>query len=216
MQLVVVTHKATEADKEVILKWAGSLEIDRYYCYLPTEKIETYIGPDKVYMTFGLVASRIVKQTLSEKNIIADQLELPAPPQLVGNTENKAIRAKAYKELKEFEKLVIKARPLVWPSSIVVTDADLPDLSYQQILMMKKMATIEGRIKCIQISKNKKLVEIGPEDSWSDEADIHMTFEELLTIRSAMNTLKVDEVRLVLSEKVSNLRNRGSTQVCGT
>lgn len=209
MQLVVVTHKATEIDKEVMCKWAGSLEIDRVYCYLPTEKIETYIGSDKIYMTFGLVASRIVKQTLSEKGIITDQLELPVPSQLISSPENKATRVKAYKDLKEFEKLVIKARPSVWPSSIVVTDEDLPALSYQQILMMKKMAITEGRIKCLQISKNKKIVEIGPEDSWSEEADIHMTFEELLVIRSAIDILKVTEVKLV--PKITDVRNRSST-----
>lgn len=216
MQLVVVTHKATEADKEVILKWAGSIKIDTIYCYLPTEKIETYIKPDNIFMTFGLVASRIVKQTLAEKGIITDQLELPACSQLVNKPENKTIRNKAYTDLQKFEKLVIKARPSVWPSSIVITDEDLPALSHQQILMMKKMAIVEGRIKCIQVSKNKKLVEIGPEDSWSEEADIHMTFEELLTIRSAMDILKTDGVKIVFNEKVSDLRNRGSTSSSST
>jgi len=207
MDLVVVMHKATKDDIEIATKWAGSLEINRYYCYLPTEKIETYIKQNRAFITFGLVASRIVKQTLLEKSINTDHLELPACSQLVNVPENRAVRSKAYKELKEFEKLIITARPSVWPSGIVVTEEDLPTLSYKEILMMKKIATTEGRIKCIQISKNKKLVEIGPEDSWSNDADIHITFEELLLVRSAMDILKINEVKFVPSKKISNLRS---------
>jgi hypothetical protein len=192
-KVLVFLYKASNEDIEIAKKWVDSLEIAYSLLPIPQFRIEDHIVEKVKVITFGM-AGRLAKQYVEEKNFCSVRIiELPAPKDLIKNTQNLKNRKAALDKLKQLKEELSLERFM--PEKVEIKEGDLPDLDRLHLLMMQKVIENMGENTYFQTSKNGQLIEIASKPI--QEADIHISFEELYTVRQILDVLGVEKVSLI-------------------
>lgn len=195
-------QKQTELAKRVC-KILGEIEVEIYN--IPQHRVEDHIKNNSIVLAFGIFASTAAEQYITEKQLTNVRLlKLPHLKYLKSKTENIDYRASTFKKLQELKSTLEQDTFMPMPEEIVIKEEDLPALSARQIVLLEKMTEERNQETCLQTSKDGKLIEISCYPREGSKADIQITFQELYTIRAAMDILKVSEVTLVRNKKDIN------------
>jgi hypothetical protein len=198
--LKVFTFKATQPDMEVVYACINFLETPASFFNIPTHRIEDHITNNSIVIIFGNTLQKNIESFIEEKRLENIKVFLlPKPSQLTREEKNSFARIEAFQKLQQIKELV--KTDLFHPDSIKITEADLPDLDARHLLYLEKLTEEAGRITCFQTSRQGKLIEISKEPQNESQADIHLTFQEIYTIRLIMDVLNVKEVHLVPNSK---------------
>lgn len=199
-RIVVFTYKATKEIEERISKWLDLLEYPYKLYNIPQTRPEKIIEKGDVIIAFGAVPSSLVDQHLKERGKYGEiVVELPKPDSLKKKKENAEDRQRCLESLEQLKKTLKEDR--FQPTEITIKEEDLPALEKQHISMLKELTEGQGKESCFQTTKDGQLIEISNSLTKGSEADIHLTFAELYTVRQVMDILKVDEVQIVRNTK---------------
>jgi hypothetical protein len=202
-KVTAFTYRAKAEDLERAEQCLAVLEAESAIFNIPTHRVEDHISQNSVILTFGRLARIEVQQYIDDKKLPGVRLvDLPHTKQLSPESVNRESRLSTYKKLRELRDL-LKAQ-LYYPTSVVVKSADLPELDTKQLLLLSKMTEDAGETSCFQATKGGKLIEISNAPIEDSKADIHLTFQEVYTIRAVMDILKVTEVQLVTYPQASS------------
>jgi predicted kinase len=206
VKTIILTHQASEAAQELIRKametCAPSLTEAPIH-NIPQARAEKVIKAGTTVVAFGKWAERAARQHIEEKSLQDVRVvALAAPHKLEARPSNQEDRERTATELRSLEELA--RSDSFQPQVRTVNTEDLPDLDARQIAMLQKMTEEEGKISCLQVAKNGKLVSIG---AHQEGADANVTWEELLFVRMAMDTLGTQEVTLVPADQDPSAQN---------
>jgi hypothetical protein len=198
MKVVAFVYKITKEEEDVVHGCLTFLGIpDGNILVIPSYRPAGSVESNSVVLTFGKFAELAVDQYLREGKVVNVRHEkFPHPKQLTKIETNKEARAACTAQLKLLKEFLDQKR--YQPVVREVKEGDLPDLSRQQILLLKKMTEEAGETSAFQVTRNGKLIEISVDKIENSKADIHLTFAEIFTVRTIMDTLKVTEVNLAL------------------
>jgi hypothetical protein len=190
----VFTYRITDSDEiQVVPGILRATLADRDFGMFPMPQY----SPDRVLVdgdvavTFGTTPALAVRD--SGKAI--QHVSLPAPKKLVNKAGNEKDRDDAWNALQDLAKKL--ADESFSPAQVIVTEADMPDLDKQHLLMLQRLTEKSNSRFCIQTGKNGKTIAIGYDIPIDFEADIKISFEELYTVRNVMDILEVDRVELI-------------------
>ena len=203
MKVLTFVYKITKEEEEVVRNCLTFLGVpDSSILVIPSYRPEGLVESNSVVLTYGKFAELAVDQYLREgKAVNVRHEKFPHPKQLTKIEVNKDARAACTVQLKTLKEFLDQER--YQPIVREIREEDLPDLTRQQLLLLKKMTEEAGEKTCFQVNKNGKLIEIGLDKIEGSKAEIHLTFAEIYTIRTIMDTLKVTEVSLALGPSSS-------------
>jgi len=201
-KVIAFTNAAKQEETKRVNKWLEILEQEYSILNIPQFRVEDHVKPGVTVITFGAFLERAVTQYIESKEVSGVRvIKLPNLQRLEMKDGNVQSREKAMAQLFDLKELL--KEEIFQPLEIIITDKDLPDLDRRHLAMLQKLTEETGKTSCFQVSKNGKVIEIGEKNN--DKADIHVSFEEIYTIRQTMDVLGVNEVRLVKhNEKTNN------------
>ena len=200
MLLYAITHKALPEDTEIVLKLLSFLELDKTRLFnIPNHRPDDLVTSNSVVLTFGKFAGAEVASLLESKPFTNVRHEkLPHPKFLINKVENKETRLAVLEKLKEVKEIL--STNIFQPDVKKISQKDLPDASQKELLILQRFAEENKQNSFFQVNKNGKLIEIGNGSKKSPVSDLFISIEEIYTIRSIMDVLKVDEVELVTTK----------------
>lgn len=193
--VVAFTYKASKEDAERANKCMDMLGVPYNVYDIPSYRVEGHLHDGQVVFSFGKTIGLMVDEYIKSKGLNVRSIQLPHLKQLRPLKDNVATREQVKLLLEAETELLHSAAEAPMPAEISLED--LPDLSHMHILLLKKMIDEKGQKTCLQVSRNGKKVLIGNEPDKQIEHDLFITFEELYTIRQAMDVLGVEKVNVV-------------------
>lgn len=194
-KVVGFTYKAQKEDFERAKKCLDLLNVEYDIFNIPQFRVEKNIQDNQVVFTFGAAAKLAAETYIKETKVNAKLVSLPHLKSLRPTEQNK--------EHRDLTSTILKAEGDFLASNVSdvcqsdLTIDDLPDLTHQHILLLKKMVEDRGDDTCLQVAKNGKKILIGQKPCKDIEHDIFISFEELYTVRQAMDILGVEAVHVV-------------------
>lgn len=194
--ILAFTYKTTSEDKEIVEKCLSILGKDYKLFDIPSHRVEDQLSSNATVLSFGKLAEMQVQSCISDKKLTNVKHEkLPHPKYLVKVQENKEYREETLAKLSALKEKLDS--DVYMPQVKTYEEGDLPDLDHRQILLLQKMTEESGKGCCVQTTKNGKLITIGAAPQSGKTTDIQMSFQELYTLRLAMDILGVTEVNIV-------------------
>lgn len=200
------TYKAKKEDLDRATKCMDMLGVKYDLYNIPQFRAEGHIHNGQTVFVFGSTAQLAAETYVKDKKIDARIVILPHLKDLRPLGTNKETRDKT-RLILEAESDVLTSQVTEVEESEVCID-DLPDLTHHHLLMLKKMVEERGDDTCLQVSRNGKKILIGARPVEAIEYDMFISFEELYTIRQAMDVLGVERVNVVSNFKSTPNRSR--------
>jgi hypothetical protein len=202
MKVIAFLNNPLEKGLETAKNWLTILkpyEVD--ILYTPVDRIEDHLLSGYIVISFGKIASTIVRQCIIDGKLTSiQQIELPIVKELAKEERYKQQRQEAFQKLTKLKEFLDNTPNI---DELIIKDTDLPDLTTQQILLLSKL--MSNRDKSFLVSKDNKVIQIGESDN--TDGNICLSWEELFALKMAMDVLCVNEVKLNAgSSKVSNQR----------
>ena len=202
-KVVAFTYKVTDVEQlQLANKCLKVLGAEYRLLNIPNHRVEDHLAQGSTVITFGKLAGITVKQYITEKKLLGIQhIELPTLKNLFPIAANKEARHEAMQKLKHAHDLL--QLDIYQPHVVLVSENDIPDLDARQIVLLQKMTEEAGKTSCFQTTKNGKLIEISNKPLPSSKADIHLTFQELYTLRAMMDILGVSSAELITTQETN-------------
>lgn len=134
----------------------------------------------QLYISFGIVSTRFLEQKLKDKRKI---IELPSLKELIPKEENRAARTEAALKIESIKQILRQS--VSFP--IVVKRSEIENCTIPEDLE-------EYIHKKYRVEKDGKLIEVS--NFKSEDADIHLTIEELYVAIKLMDLVGTDKVEV--------------------
>lgn len=194
--ILFFTNKINPEHNKVLAAMTKFLDHETRCLNIPQHRPDDHVKEHAIIVSFGKLAATLVDQSIQEKRLAhVHHTRLAHPEFLFPLHKNQAQRLFASAELEKVKEIVTEQR--FYPDAVIVSEKDLPELSAIQLLLLKKMTDEEGKKSCFQTTKGGKIIEISNEPLENSNADVHLTFNEVFTVRSIMDVLGVSQVDLV-------------------
>lgn len=202
-KIVAFIHKSTQRDRTLAETVLSLLEAPSDLLNIPQYRVEDHVKENVVIITFGKICEVSVKQHIEERKLKNVKLvPLPAVQRLQAIKGNETTREQTLQDIKDLKEFLEEDK--FQPEEIIWDDGSLPNLDCKHLIMLEKMTEAAGKTSCFQTTKDGRLIEISQQKLQKSQADIHLTFHEVYTMRTIMDTLGVDEVTVVNHNKNSD------------
>lgn len=194
MQIIAIGTNLKTSDKKFIINmFDASLGDIATVSIIDAISNKIKTTGSEVVVTFGKRAKDLFTSS-KEKFLI--HMPLSEVSSLVSSDENEDNRESAYNKLLQLKN--IDAEPQ--DNIKIVSEDSLPVIDTKYIL---SSLALSGSKEWQGINREGKKIRLTLEPTVDPSADINLTFAELLTLKTAMETLQIKEFQIVTNSKLS-------------
>ena len=191
MKLIAYLPNAEIKDATTAQQWFSHFNLKVQLADLNTNRLSTFTAQGATILVFGSLPKQF-EGRVERPILLPDIKELEPKPE---NAKHRALMIKALTQLsEEIEELVEKE--IIDTKKIRAED--LPDAEAKHLLLLKETIDNLEKKSFFLKAQNGRLVEINSTGQpTNQQVDLAMSFEELYTIRLAMDVLGKREVSIV-------------------